>query len=226
MKLRGRILGLWMSLAVAGPAAAAGGAHIIDDAGVETPGTCHLETWVTGYGAGRGLVNLSPGCTREAMPRLELGAAVQYLRDHPDDAVAGPAFKLNLVSNDRAVGLALTGAAAWSLRRDRLASAAVVAPLSWTVNYQTQVNFNAGWTYTRGLRRPNDAFYGAQLNYALGGHLSLMAEAIGHYHLRPAAQAGLRWNPGGGPVDYDLLAGHYVDGASKTAITLGVTVRR
>jgi hypothetical protein len=71
------------------PPPRAGGAHLIDDPGVETPGTCHLETWITGYGGGRGLVNLSPGCTREALPRLELGGAVQVLRDHPDDAIAG-----------------------------------------------------------------------------------------------------------------------------------------
>jgi hypothetical protein len=36
---------------------------------------------------------------------------------------------------------------------------------------------------------------------------------------------GLRWNPGGGATDFDLLAGRYIDGASKTAITLGVTFR-
>ncbi len=223
---RGRVLGLWMWLAAAGPAAAAGGAQLVDDASVETPGTCHLETWVTGYGGGRALVNLSPGCTRDDLPRLEFGGAVQYLRDHPDDAVAGPALKLNLVSNDRTVGLALTGAAAWSLRRGGLQTAAVIAPLSWTVNYQTQVNFNAGWTYTRGARRPNDAVLGAQVNYALGGHVGLMAEVVAHYHQRAGAQAGLRWTPGGGPMDLDLLAGRYIDGASKSAITLGVTFRR
>jgi len=226
LKLRGEVLGLWMALAVGGPAMAAGGAHLIDDAGVETPGTCHLEGWITAYGAGRGLANLSPACTREDLPRLEIGAGFQYLRDHPDDAVAGPALKLNLVPDNQAVGLALTGAAGWSLRRGRLETASVVAPLSWAASYQTQINLNAGWMYARGARRRNDATYGAQVNHALGEHVSLMAEVVGHYHLRAGAQAGVRWNPGGGPVDLDLLAGRYVDGSSRSAITFGLTVRR
>lgn len=226
MTRQGVAMGVWLALATGAPAFAAGGAQLVDDASVETPGTCHLETWITTYGAGRGLVNLSPACTREALHRLELDAGVQYLRDHPDDAVAGPAFKLNLISNDRAVGLALTGAAGWSVHQGRLATASVVAPLSWTLGYQTQINFNAGWMYARGARRRNDAIYGAQVNRSLGDHLSLMGEVVAHYHLRAGSQLGLRWNPGGGPVDLDVLAGRYIDGASKSALTLGVTVRR
>ena len=102
----------------------------------------------------------------------------------------------------------------------------MVLPLSWTLGYQTQVNLNAGWIYARGARRRNDAMFGAQVNRSIGGHLSLMAEAVGHVHLRAGGQVGLRWNPGGGRADLDLLAGRYIDGASKTAIPLGVTVRR
>ncbi|HKP77673.1 MAG TPA: hypothetical protein VJU34_00940 [Phenylobacterium sp.] len=214
-----------MALAVTTPAAAAGGAHVIDDAGVETPGTCHLETWVTAYGGGRGLANVSPACTREDLPRLEIGAGLQYLRDHPDDAIAGPALKLNLIPNGRTVGLAVTGAAGWSFRRDRFETASVVMPLSWAVSYQTEVNVNVGWMYARNAQHRHDATYGAQLNHSLAEHLSLMVEVVGHNHLRTGGQAGLRWNPGGGPIDLDLLAGRYVDGASRSAVTLGVTVR-
>lgn len=226
MALEGWIAGVCLALAAAEPAWAAGGAHVIDDAGVETPGLCHFETWVTSYGSGRGLANLSPGCTREAWPRLELGGAVQYFHDHPDDGLAGPALKLNLVPNSGEVGLALDASAAWSLRRGRFAAASVIAPLSWTVNYQSQVNFNAGWMYTQGARHPHDAIFGAQWNYQAADHVSLMAEVIGHRYQRTGAQVGLRWNPGGGPVDLDLLAGRYLDGASRSAVTLGVTVRR
>jgi hypothetical protein len=38
-------------------------------------------------------------------------------------------------------------------------------------------------------------------------------------------QAGLRWTPRGGSVDVDLLAGRYLDGATRNAITFGVTLR-
>jgi hypothetical protein len=65
----------------ASPAKAAGGAHVIDDATVETPGTCHLESWVTLYNGDRGLLNPSPACTRKAWPNLEIGASIQHTWD-------------------------------------------------------------------------------------------------------------------------------------------------
>ena len=41
---------LWVATAIlAGPALAAGGAHIGDDSEVETRGTCHLELWVSRF---------------------------------------------------------------------------------------------------------------------------------------------------------------------------------
>lgn len=226
MKLRGEIVGLWIAIVATGPATAAGGAHVIDDAGVGTPGACHLEAWVTGHGGGRGLANLSPICTLQDRERLEIGAGFQYLRDHPDDAVVGPALKLNLIPNDNDVGLAVAAAAGWSVRRDRLEAASVIIPLSWSVGPRTEINVNAGWMYARGARQRNDVTYGAQVNYSLGQHLALMAEVVGRNHLRTGGQFGLRWNPGGGRVDFDLLAGRFTDGASKSAVTLGVTVRR
>lgn len=213
-----------LGLCAATPALAAGGAHFVDDAGVETPGTCHVESWATGYGHGRGLANLSLACTGETLPRAEIGGSVQYLPDHPDDATVGPALKLNLVPNSDRLGVALTAAAAWSLRRDRLETASVVAPLSWNVSERTQVNFNTGWTYARGGDHRHDMVFGAQANYLARENVSLMAEVFGHARLRGGGQVGVRWNPRG-DVDVDLLAGRYIDGTSRTAVTLGVTVR-
>lgn len=68
------LLVVWTTLSVL----AAGGPHIVDDAEVETPGVCHLETWATRYIPGDGYFNLAPACTTLQMPWLEIGAAYQH----------------------------------------------------------------------------------------------------------------------------------------------------
>src|SRR4051812_17783788 len=93
-----------LSSFASGPAWAGGGAHVVDDDAVETPGTCHLEIWGTRYGSHSGLANLSPACTREAWPDLELGVAVQHTWDSKDHTIAGPALKLHLVSLSQNAG--------------------------------------------------------------------------------------------------------------------------
>lgn len=77
MRLATGGVSLLLALLAAGPAFAAGGEHVIDDAAVETPGTCHLESWVT-LSSGGGLVNSAPACTRKAWPNLELGGFVAH----------------------------------------------------------------------------------------------------------------------------------------------------
>lgn len=56
----------------------AGGAHIVDDSEVETPGTCHVETWVTRFIPGDGYANFEPACTLERVPWLEIGVPYQH----------------------------------------------------------------------------------------------------------------------------------------------------
>ena len=42
---------------------------------------------------------------------------------------------------------------------------------------------------------------------------------------RAGAQIGLRYTPGGGNIDFDLIAGRYIDGVTPTSLTAGVIVR-
>lgn len=71
------------AVCVTPPALASGGAHVVDDAAVETVGVCHLETWVSRTGRDSGLLNASPACTFRFLPTAEIGGAVQHARsDH------------------------------------------------------------------------------------------------------------------------------------------------
>ena len=94
------------------------------------------------------------------------------------------------------------------------------------VNDRVRLNLNAGWSHVRADLKRDAAFYGAQAELGVARDLTLMAEAFQRDGGKAGGQLGLRWNPGGGRMDIDLVAGRRIDGATPRAITLGVTVRR
>ncbi|MHB2266884.1 hypothetical protein [Pannonibacter phragmitetus] len=212
-------------LLVAPPARADGGAHVVDSANPETPGVCHLESWVTHYGQGRGLLNSSPACTPLALPNVEIGGAIQHLWDRADETTIGPAVKVNLRPTDTGLGIGLIVGGAVGLRSGRVETGSLVVPFSIPIGDRILVNLNAGWTYAYAREHRQQAFFGAQINAQVRPDLTAMVEIFGHERERLGRQVGLRWNPGGGRYDVDLLAGHRVDGTSAQAITLGLTVR-
>lgn len=211
----------------AGVAQASGNEHIIDDAAVETPGVCHLEGWVTRFGPRNGLVNLSPACTRKIWPNLEIGGAVQHAwADRASDTTVGPALKYVLRSEDTGLGVGVIGAGAWSLKSGRLETASLIAPVTFHVNDRLRINLNAGWSHVRADTKRDAAFYGAQAEVGVAGDVTLMVETFRRDGGKTGGQLAVRWNPGGGRFDLDLVAGRRVDGETPRAVTLGVTVRR
>lgn len=211
----------------AGVAQASGNEHIVDDAAVETPGVCHLEGWVTRLSPRHGLVNLSPACTRRAWPKLEIGGAVQQAwADGASDTTVGPALKYVLRSEDTGLGLGVIGGGAWSLKSGRLETASLIAPVTFPVNDRLRINLNAGWSHVRADAQRDAAFYGAQAEVGVARDVTLMVETFRRDGGKTGGQLGVRWNPGGGRFDLDLVAGRRVDGETPRAVTLGVTVRR
>jgi hypothetical protein len=227
---RNRLAGAALLLALlvfTSPALAAGGANVVDDVTVETPGVCHLEAWATRYDPGRGLANLSPACTRKAWPVLEIGAALQHTwSPKVRDTTLGPALKLTLRPAESGLGFAVEGGGNWSLRAGRLETAGLIAPATIELNDRVRINLNAGWSYSRASVARNALFYGGQVEVGVARDLTLMVESFRRDHDRVGRQLGLRWNPGGGRFDFDLLAGQRIDGASPRAVTLGVTARK
>lgn len=207
------------------PAYAAGGAHVIDDAAVETPGTCHLESWVTTSSGKAGLVNSAPACTREAWPNLEIGGFVTHgWAPNTDDTVIGLSPKLLLRSEQTGLGIGIATSLGYGVDRGRLETASAIVPMTIPAGKHLRLNFNAGWQWFRSTDS-HDLFVGAQAEFALRPNLTLMAEGFTRDRGKMGGQAGLRWTPCGGSVDVDLLAGRYLDGATRNAITFGVTLR-
>lgn len=202
-----------------------GGAHIVDSANVETPGVCHVETWGTRLASDDGLLNVSVGCTRPEWPALEMGTSVQRVWGGADDIVVGPALKLNLRPTETGLGIGLIANTGVNLGTNRAETATLIVPVSIPIGERLLLNLNGGWSYAAGREQPSQIFYGAQAQVLATQHVSVMAEVFGDSGERPGAQAGMRWNPGGGSLDLDLLIGRRVDGADSSSITFGATVR-
>ncbi|MBN9466980.1 hypothetical protein [Brevundimonas sp.] len=224
------VLGVYLALLgafflIGAPRAKAGaGPHVIDDAGVETPGLCHVESWTT-WSRNNRLINAAPACTLEALPRLEIGADVVGVRENGRwETSLGPALKLNLGAENARVDWAVAVAAHYDLRSGALEDAAVVLPVTVKISDRARLNANLAWDHNPSAEHRNAAFYGAQIEYDLRPDLLLMAETYQRHADPLAFQAGLRWTPRRGPVDVDLLVG-LPDGGRETTLTFGLTFR-
>ena len=101
----------------------------------------------------------------------------------------------------------------------------MIVPATMDIGERLRVNVNVGWLYGLRSERQHTFFGGAQVEAEIADDLALMVEVFGRGFGHVGGQIGLRWNPGGGRFDLDLLAGRWIDGVTPDAITLGLTVR-
>jgi hypothetical protein len=210
---------------------AAGGAQIVDDSEVVDPGTCQLETWLTGYDyvGGGGYANATNTCTLASLPRLEFGLQFQHLWYGDvigSDQLLGPALKVNLIPQDAGVGLGLAFNGGVNMATGEFEIGTLIVPISIPLNDKTRINLNAGWQFIRIAESRNGFFYGAQIESKIGWEeISLMLEVFGREPGFTGAQMGLRWRPNDGPLEFDLLAGSFFDAVNGKFFTVGITFR-
>lgn len=228
-KSHGLFLGilLWVAAAIlAGPALAAGGAHIVDDSEVETPGTCHLELWVSRFVPGDGYGNVGPACTSLKIPWLQFGVNYQHYWDEALSApLIGPALKINFQPASAGVGVALGVNAGVNVQTGELGLASLLALVTVPITDKIRINLNAGWSYLND-EHPTAFFWGGQVEINVGWDVTLMMEAFGRQPGVIGNQMGLRYTPSAHPqFDFDLLVGTVFDQDSTRFFTLGVTMR-
>lgn len=214
---------------------ATGGPHVVEDSEVLEPGQCQVELWVTRFDPGAGYANATPACTLASLPRLELGMQFQHywFLERPSDQLLGPSLKLNLVPEDKGVGVGVYFGSGVNLRTGDLEVATLLVPVTVPLSDHLRVSLNAGWQYLRPANTPNDFFWGAQLEAKVGGETTLTVEAFGRPSGGAAGQVGIRWRPNDGPIDFDFLAGssqdkvlggEFRDKLNALFFTVGVTV--
>jgi hypothetical protein len=216
----------WALLLWAGPAVAAGGTHVVDDAPVETPGVCNSELFGKHFGPGRRTTTATLNCTFKAAPQLELGLALARTRDRGAlETAFGPAFKWNFVEGaDDSPGLAVVGVMKVAAETGRVEFATLFVPLTLALADGFAFSLNAGWQHVRLADRPDSMKVGGQVEAAVADGLCLMAELFATVGDRPGAQTGLRWTPAEA-FDMDLTLGHKVDGVSTLSAAAGLTFR-
>jgi len=204
------------------PARASGVEHVVDDSAVETAGTCHVESWVTIVRRDSGVATVAPACTRQQWTNLELGGFVSTAWDGDTrETQIGASPKWNVRDEKRGLGIALSGSAGIDVMRGRLASASLIAPVTIPAG-RMRFNLNMGWQWTRATG--HTAIAGGQVEFQATPTLTLMAESFVRDRGRAGGQAGLRWNPHGGRLDFDLVYGRYIDGVAPRAVSLGLTI--
>ncbi|MBV9841440.1 MAG: hypothetical protein JOY99_07925 [Sphingomonadaceae bacterium] len=204
-------------------AGAAGGADVVDDPFVETPGVCHIESWYVAPLDGGSLAHLGIGCTPKAIHRLELDAAVERVTGGGTTELFEPGFKYTLlVIGKLSLGTEFTAALD---RRGRFGGASLFVPLSYALGKYTIVNLDIGAQRGAAADGGRDALYwGGQIAQAFAPHFAAIGEVFGDNRHTPGVQGGLRWSPGPERFDFDLRASHGPDHAG-TALTFGLTWR-
>jgi hypothetical protein len=216
---------LLLALSTSSNARAAGGAHIVDDSEVETPGHCHVELWVTRFVPGNGYANAAPACTPKQIPFLEVGVAHQdYWSEENNAPILGPTAKLNLRPQSTGLGLGIAASSGVDLSSGDLNFASVVGLVSVSLNETFRVNLNAGWSYVQG-DMPDALFYGGQIEVQISRDLMFMIEGFGRAPGIGGVQTGLRFTPKDGPIDFELLAARFLGENQPFFFTVGVIVR-
>src|SRR4051812_28730007 len=161
-------------------ASAAGHAHIVDDADVETPGVCHLELWTTNFMSGDGYASAAPACTLKSLPMVELGAGyLHYWGRTLSAPVFGPQIKVKFTDAASGVGLALGMNGGVNLKTGNFETGSLLALATVPIDNRVNFNFNAGWSYLRYVDLRHAFFYGGQFEAKIGGDVLLMVESFG-----------------------------------------------
>ena len=222
-----------LALALSTPAAAAGGAFVVDDFEIAKPGDCKVESWVSFASNADFLGVTSPACVANLGRPVELGFSLARFRSSDE---WGSEFLLKgktniLPAGIGKIGLGLSGAVAFDLLTGEHSASVVNVPATFEIFDRFKFNVNAGWLRTRS--EDLDWFtYGAGFEWDFVKPLTLIGEVFGlaghdvnsSSPTNPRAQLGFRFKPSEN-VDIDVIYGRNTLGENADWITLGLNVR-
>jgi len=215
-------------------ARAAGGAFVVDDAAVDDPFSCKIESSAS-LGSNQSFIGMStPACVLPLFKPTEIGVNIIRTRQPDGDWATGvlPKFKTNILPVETGkFGLAISGGSLFNALTGEYAASFFNVPVTYTFSESFKINLNAGWLYERAEDR-HSATYGAGFEWMALKHLTLIGEVFGvateHPDARtvvdPRFQLGLRVTPID-TMDFDVIYGRNIGGENANWITLGWNVR-
>jgi hypothetical protein len=224
------------ALAALGPgnqARAAGGAFVVDDAAIDDPGACKVESSLS-FAGNRDFIAMStPACVVQFFKPVELGMiALRTRQDGVWSTSVVPKAKMNILPVEAGkFGLAISGGSAFNVLTGEYTGSFVNIPVTYTFSDAFKINVNGGWIYERG----NDQHmltYGAGFEWIPAKPFTILAEVFGvpgapaetRGAREPRFQAGLRVTPID-TIDFDVIYGRNIGGENANWITVGMNVR-
>ena len=213
---------------------AAGGAYVVDDAAVDDPFACKIETSASFASNTTFVGQLTPACVLPLFRPTEIGVNVVRARTPVGDwgtALLAKA-KINLLPVETGkIGVAVSGGSAFNLLTGDYAGSFFNVPVTYTVSDSFRLNANFGWIYERENDRHAAAF-GAGAEWIPAKPFTLIAEVFWvlssnpetRTDLDPRFQAGIRITPIE-TMDFDVIYGRNILGENANWITVGWNVR-
>jgi hypothetical protein len=203
---------------------AAGGAFVVDDSEIGSPGDCKVEGWGA-FASNRDFIGVAaPACVFNIVRPVEVGAQFVRFRSGGEWAtdllVKG---KTSLVPlGDRRIGVGAIGGAAYSFTRDELVAVFGNLPVSFQISEPLRFNVNVG--FIRNLVDTRTLItWGAGADFSLSEKITLIGEVFG-FNSETGAQAGIRYTPHE-RIDFDLIYGRNLTGERADWVTFGVNLR-
>jgi hypothetical protein len=238
--MRGRLLGgvaivfaVALTFAQGNQARAAGGAFVVDDAAIDDPGACKVESSLSFAGNRDFFAMSTPACVVQLFKPVELGMI--FLRTRQDGEWGSsvvPKAKMNILPVETGkFGLAISGGSSFDLLTGQYSGSFVNIPVTYQFSESFKINVNGGWIYERSNNQHLLA-YGAGLEWIPAKPFTILAEVFGVAGApgpttsarEPRFQAGLRVTPID-TIDFDVIYGRNITGENANWITLGMNVR-
>jgi hypothetical protein len=213
---------------------AAGGAYVVDDATVDDPFSCKVESFAAMASDQTFAGVTTPSCVLPLFRPTEVGVSV--LRTRTDMGDWGTALlakaKTNLLPVEMGkIGLAVSGGSAFNMLTGEYAGSFFTVPVTYTASDSFKVNANIGWIYQREDDR-HAATFGAGVEWIPAKPFTLVAEVFWvltskpetRTDLDPRFQAGIRITPID-TMDFDVIYGRNILGENANWITVGWNVR-
>jgi hypothetical protein len=208
-----------------GSALAAGGAFVVDDAGVDEPGSCKVESWAA-FASNRDFIGVvAPACGVNLGRPVEISVPIGRIRSDgvwSTDLVLEAKTPIIPFEDGSKFGVALMGGVGFNLTQGETAAAFIAMPISFQISEPLRLDLNVG--VLRNIIDERTLFtWGAGAHLALTPQVALIAETFG-FGREVGAQVGVRYTPHE-RVDFDLIYGRNIEGDRADWLTAGVNLR-